>query len=229
MFIIDIGSGNSLTSVEQACKTILKVKEMAIPNSYVKFQLFQKAGNNIPLNPEIFDRAVRYCHIVGMPYGVSVFDEWSLDLAIHSGALKFLKMANNKELHYLINKAPDEDRWIISTDDLNLKIDRHDTDIIYCISKYPAKEKDYEDKFGDKLKQGISDHTTSWTLFKKYLPKIYECHFRLSETTGLDSGKFARLPEQFEDLKAKHDINDLVKEYMEEDANSSINSSKIGK
>lgn len=223
MFIIDIGSGNSLKTIDQACATVKAVKDLCIPDSYVKFQLFQKAGNNIPLDPEIFDRATKYCHVMGMPYGVSVFDEWSLDLAIHSGALKFLKLANRPDLRWLINKAPKEDRWIISTDDPNLKIDRRDTDIIYCISKYPAKEKEYE-KFGDKLKRGCSDHTVGWGLFKRFSPAIYECHFVMArDDQNPDGGDFARLPSDFEEIKVKHSAEDIFNEMQKEGIKSDFN------
>jgi hypothetical protein len=209
MIIFDIGSGNTLRNTEEACKIIKTIRELNINDSYVKFQLFRKAGNNIPLSEEVFERATRYCHIVNMPYGVSVFDEPSLDLAIHSGALCFLKLANNKELHHLISKAPDVDRWIISTDDPDYKIDRPLSDIIYCVSKYPATNKEYETRFGDKLKLGISDHTNNFGLFHKYLPKIYEFHFRLSETVGLDSGEFAKTEEQVKESLIKSKKIDL--------------------
>ena len=216
MFIIDIGSGNTLRTTEEACKIIKIIKDMNISDSYVKFQLFKKEGNNIPLNLEIFERATRYANVIRMPYGVSVFDEDSLNTAIYSGALCFLKLANRSDLLYLVDKAPKEDKWIISTDNLNLKVDRHNTEIIYCISKYPATEKEYEQKFGDKLKQGFSDHTINFNLFKKYQPKIYECHFRLPETTGNDAGKFARLPEQFKEvLNMSASVDDFVKDEIE--------------
>lgn len=217
MFILDIGSGNTLRSIDEACRIVKTVQDLKIPDSFVKFQLFQKAGDNIPLDLEVFERATKYCHIIGMPYGVSVFDRYSLDVAIHSGALKFIKLANNKDSHDLLEFVPDEDRVIISTDDPNFKVARHDTDIIYCVSKYPAQEKDY-DKFGDKLKKGISDHTVGWSLFKKYSPKIYECHFCLPESEGNDAGKFARRPKDFEFFKNKYDtsIEEVMKEEYED-------------
>ena len=56
--------------------------------------------------------------------------------------------------------------------------------------------KEYESKFGDKLHDGISDHTTNFDLFNKYQPKVYEFHFKLDGMTGLDAGDFARTPDQ---------------------------------
>ena len=199
-FILDLGSGNTCqNSIELACKMVKIVKDLNIPDSYVKWQLFQNAGDNIPLNLEVFERASRYAHIIKMPMGVSVFDEASLEVGIHSGAIQFVKLANNPIAHKLLKLVPKEDKVIISTDDPNFKVDRQNTEIMYCVSKYPAEEKDYE-KFGDKLKRGMSDHTTSWKLFKKYQPKIYECHFCFEDSIGLDAGKFARRPKDFKEI-----------------------------
>ena len=224
MFILDIGSGNTLTSIDTTCSIISIVQNLKIPNSFVKFRLFKEAGNNIPLNLEVFERATKFCHIVGMPYGVSIFDEESLNIALYSGALRFIKIANDSDLHYLIEKVPDVDHVIVSTDNLNYKIDRPKTDIIYCVSKYPAQEKDYE-KFGDKLKKGMSDHTTSWNLFKKYQPKIYECHFCLEDSKGLDAGRFARRPKDFKEILDIHSDQGILKEVYE---NSMHDSGEIG-
>lgn len=231
MFIIDLGSGNTCeNSIELACKMVLTVRNLNIPDSYVKWQLFEEAGDNIPLSLEVFERASRYAHTIGMPMGVSVFDEGSLDVGIHSGAIKFVKLANNPKAHKLLNKIPEQDRVIISTDDPNFKVERPDTDIIYCISKYPASEKDY-DKFGDKLKKGLSDHTTNWNLFKKYQPKIYECHFAFEDSEGLDAGKFARKPKDFaEILNLTTSIQDVLKEEQEKNEQDNMHDSgKIGK
>ena len=79
-----------------------------------------------------------------------------------------------------------------------------------CVSKYPAKISSYEKTYSREvtplidfegfeehiLKKSISDHTTNWDLYKKYRPKIYECHYKLEDSTGLDAGPFAMTPEQ---------------------------------
>ena len=46
----------------------------------------------------------------------------------------------------------------------------------------------------------ISDHTTDFQLYNKYKPKIYECHYKLEDSTGLDAGEFARTPEQLAEI-----------------------------
>jgi sialic acid synthase SpsE len=220
MIILDLGSGNTCqNSIELACKMVKTVQDLNIPDCYMKWQLFKKAGDNIPLDLEVFERASRYAHIIGMPMGVSVFDEESLDVGIHSGDIKFVKLANNKDAHKLLDKVPSMDRVIISTDDPNFKVSRDKTDIVYCVSKYPADEKDYA-KFGDKLKKGISDHTTNWNLFKKYQPKIYECHFCFEDSEGLDAGKFARRPKDFKEiLNLAMTPEDILKEEYENSNN----------
>ena len=70
-----------------------------------------------------------------------------------------------------------------------------------CVSKYPAGVIEYKEVFTEKeLCQGISDHTTNWDLYKKYKPEIYECHYKLEDSTGLDAGEFARTPAQLLEL-----------------------------
>jgi len=200
MIILDCGSGNScLNNIDKACAMVKAVYDLAIPDSYIKWQLFKKAGNNISLSHEVFERAVRYAEVLHVKTGVSVFDKESLDFALKYG-MYFIKLANNKDSQALLKDVPDYMRVIYSTNDPDFKTDRKNTDVIYCVSKYPASDKDY-DKFGDKLKQGISDHTTSFALYKKYNPKIYEVHMCLERVkTNPDSGTFSRLPEQLKEL-----------------------------
>ena len=73
-------------------------------------------------------------------------------------------------------------------------------DFMCCVSKYPANTIDYENNLISCLRHGISDHTTDWNLFLKYHPEIYEFHFKLSDSTGLDAGEFARTPEQITEV-----------------------------
>lgn len=199
MFIIDAGSGNSASTIDKACAMVKTVYDLAIPDSFIKWQLFKKAGNNIPLNHEVFERAVRYAEVLHVKTGTSVFDKESLDFALKY-QMYFIKLANNKDSQALLKYVPDYMRVIYSTDDPDFKTDRKNTDVIYCVSKYPATEKDYE-KFGDKLKIGISDHTTSFALYKKYSPKVYECHMCLTrDKNNPDSGMFSRTLDQLKEL-----------------------------
>lgn len=126
MIIIDIG--DKFKSVEEACGIVLRVRNLDIKDSYIKFQLTKD------MDRIIFDRASRYCHVVGMPYGVSIYDEESLDLAIHSGALQFIKIEDDKYKH-LIPKIPKQDRIIMG----------HESGVKECSYKDVIKDKKNED------------------------------------------------------------------------------------
>jgi sialic acid synthase SpsE len=202
MIIIDCGSGNSCrNSIDYACRMVKEVFDLNLPDVVIKWQLFKHEGDNVPLSLEVFERAFHYAQIWGIATTASVFDKESLDYLL-TFDIPFVKIANKLSSQILIKDIPDNLRVIYSTDKPDFKSTRKNTDIIYCVSKYPAEEKDY-DKYGDKLKQGISDHTINFNLFKKYSPKIYECHFKLKDTIGNDAGKFARLPEDFKYMNSE--------------------------
>jgi sialic acid synthase SpsE len=196
MIIVDMGSGNTCqNNTNKAREMVMELAYLRVPGAVVKWQLFKKAGDNVPLSEEVFEQAFHYASLVGLGTTASVFDKESLDFLLKF-RVPFVKLANTKASRDLLPIVPEDMRVIISTDDPDFKTDRKNTDIIYCVSKYPAADEDYK-KFGDKLKKGMSDHTTGWNLFNTHQPKIYECHFKLKDSTGLDAGAFARTPEQF--------------------------------
>lgn len=214
MIIFDFGSGNSCKNdLNTAREMIIELSKLNVPGAIIKWQLFTEAGENVPLSRDVFDEAYRFAGIYGLGTTASVFDEDSL-LFLLKYPVPFVKLANNPKAHALLDKIPEQIRVIISTDDPEYKTKRKNTEVIYCVSKYPAKIDDYT-KFGHRLENGISDHTTDWTLFRKYQPEIYECHFKLKKSTGLDAGPFARTPEQVaEILKVQMpDITD-IKEFI---------------
>lgn len=196
MIILDCAGGNNCkNSIDYACGMVKAISNLNLPDVVIKWQLFKEAGDNIPLNHEVFERAYRYAAILRLRTTASVFDKESLDFLMTFG-VPFIKIANNAKSQALLDDIPENMPIIYSTDKPDFKLSRDNTNIIYCVSKYPAKEKDY-DKFGDKLKKGISDHTINWNLYRKYKPEIYECHFCLDDSTGLDAGEFARRPKDF--------------------------------
>lgn len=200
MIIFDLGSGNSCQNVvDKAREMVLNLAQCKIPGAVAKWQLFEKAGSNLPLDKLVFDAAYYYAATVGINTTASVFDKESLDFLLDNYHPAFVKLANNPASHALLKYIPEHKRVIISTDKPDFKTDRDNTDVIYTVSKYPAEVKDY-DKFSDKLKKGMSDHTTNFDLFWKYQPKIYEVHFKLEGSRGLDAGPFARTPKQIEGL-----------------------------
>ncbi len=195
---MDAGSANT-------CRNDIKIVKRMIDEIYaidsgkhsiiIKWQLFEKAGNNIPLDHEVFIWAYDYARLHGYQTTSSVFDKPSLDFLLCFD-IPFVKLANRGDLHYLANYVPRRTRVLISVGSR----DKMNYDRLCCVSDYPAKTADYEQRF-DKhdLKYGISDHTVNWKLFNKYQPDIYEVHYKLPDSTGLDAGKFARTAR---DLKA---------------------------
>lgn len=200
MIILDCGSGNTCkNSIEYACRMVKEIAEIGSrQNIIIKWQLFKRAGDNAPLSLEVFERAYRYAAAMGMRTTASVFDKDSLDFLL-TYDVPFIKLANTDASRMLAADIPEDRAVIISTDKPTLQAGSN-FKIMYCISEYPAKAKDYIDKFGDKLSVGLSDHTTDFELFKKYQPKIYECHVKLDDSTGPDAGKFARTPEHLKEI-----------------------------
>ncbi len=190
MIIVDFGSGNTCLN---NCKIIDKMIDTFAEydkkrESIIKWQLFKEAGNNIPLQFQKFDYAYNYAAKLGFQTTASVFDVESLGF-LKRYPIPFIKIANNFKLDKIKDYIPS---W--------MKIIRSGKDMC-CISKYPATINDYETEFKEKeLREGISDHTIDWTLYKKYKPKIYEFHFCLDDSTGLDAGTFARRPKQLKEI-----------------------------
>lgn len=230
MIIADCGSGNSCKNdVNIARQMVFELAQLRIPGLVIKWQLFKQAGDNVPLGREVFDAAYHYAMTnFGIETTASVFDKDSIDFLL-TYRIPFVKIANNKNSKSLINNVPinimngSATPIIISTEDENYKCIRKfetentetiiPTNIIYCISKYPATMKEYELKFGESLREGISDHTTNFDLFNKYQPKVYEFHFKLEDTIGLDAGEFARTPKQIKEWLApnKIDLEEVLK------------------
>ncbi len=78
MIILDCGSGNSCkNSIDYACKMVKSIVDLNLQNVIIKWQLFTKAGNNITLSHEVFERAYRYAAILGIRTTASIFDKKS--------------------------------------------------------------------------------------------------------------------------------------------------------
>lgn len=205
--IIDCGSGNTCqNNIDTACKMVKEIADLAILETVIKWQLFKEAGDNIPLNHEVFERAYRYAAVLGLRTTASVFDKESLDFLLTFG-VPFVKIANNQKSRDMLKFIPDAMPIVMSVDStdeqkfhsrVGISESKQKVNLIYTVSKYPASNKDY-DKFGDKLKQGISDHTDNFDLYKKYKPEIYEFHFKLKDSKGNDAGSFARTSKQCEE------------------------------
>jgi sialic acid synthase SpsE len=201
-FILDMGSGNTCNNdwsiVKEMIDSIADIDKER--HMIIKWQLFKEAGKNVPLDRRIFSNAYDYARKVGFQTTASVFDKESLDFLLDFD-IPFVKLANNKISMDLVDLIPDNMNIILSTDKNCFKTNKQNISVMRCISQYPAKEIDYYAAFEPhNLKQGISDHTTSWNLYKLCRPKVYECHFKLEGSTGLDAGDFARTPKQLKHI-----------------------------
>jgi len=108
-------------------------------------------------------------------------------------------------LDWLIGEIPREVPVYVSYGDykaMSIVLKKYYDNIIKmaCISDYPATLRQYEIHFEEphdahkilSVKYGgISDHTIGLDLFKKYRPNIWEKHYKLSDSIGLDAGEFA--------------------------------------
>ena len=210
MRILDFSSGNTCQNdLAIIRKMIDSLAEVDPERKFIiKWQLFKEAGKNIPLHIGAFNYAYEYAKKLRYKTTASVFDIQSLeDLFLYLNPC-FVKIANRPDLYWLIGEVPRKIPVIVSTsrgNDLPLSIFDpeyiiHDH-ILQCISEYPTDIKKYENEFyEEELKTGISDHTTNWDLYLKYRPRIYECHFKLEDSTGLDAGEFARTPKQISEI-----------------------------
>ena len=195
--ILDFGSGNTCKNRRSYIKLMfdsLKKIDTKKHEIIVKFQLFSRAGKNIPLKHDVFSYAYNYGNKIGYKVTSSVFDQESLSFLLNYD-IPFVKIANNRMLDILIPSVPEDIKLYISGDcDLFIP-ERKNWEQLWCISKYPATFGDYEKlNLFDGCK--ISDHTINFNLYNKYNPKVIEWHYKLKYSTGLDSGPFARTPQQ---------------------------------
>lgn len=200
--ILDLGSGNTCCN---ECTTILKMID-AIPYDpriILKWQLFQSAGKNIPLERECFKFAYEYAINKGFKTTASVFDNASLWYLLQFD-VPFVKIACNQEYYPLIGDVPRKIpvyASFMTIFDYN-ELEYCKTELkMACIPNYPSSIGEYEALFMEhELKEAISDHTEGTELFEKYKPRIFECHFKLESSTGLDAGPFAKTPDQIKKI-----------------------------
>ena len=106
--ILDFGSGNTCKNdkayikrmIDELCDIDNEKHEVII-----KWQLFEKAGNNIPLDRDLFHFAYNYAGIMGYKTTASVFDEGSLSFLLKYD-VPFIKIANNKKYYPLMDLIP---------------------------------------------------------------------------------------------------------------------------
>ena len=217
MIILDFGSATTCKNDIDYVKKMIDELKAVDTNKHeivIKWQLFTEIlykGTPVPpLNRDVFNYAYHYARKLGYKTTASVFDKDSLDYLL-TYDIPFVKLANRPELYWLAGEVPRKVPVYMSTGYLEkVKHNLFDeiltqySDItMVCISKYPATIDDYEKEYvfyGGHALINISDHTTDFTLYHKYKPDIYEVHYRLTDSTGPDSGEFARTPEQLAEV-----------------------------
>jgi sialic acid synthase SpsE len=220
--ILDAGSGNTCKNdIGYIEKMIDEVKAVDTGKHEIifKWQLFQKAGANVPLKLACFRHAYEYAEDLGYKTTASVFDMDSLKYLL-SYNVPFIKIANNRKLDWLIGEIPRKVPVYVSIgSELEYNCITTDLEIIslLCISRYPAEIQDYEKLYKRLLMydlnlnmfvknpnprkgMGISDHIIGLDLFKKYNPAIWEKHLKLPDSIGLDAGEFAITPEELREI-----------------------------
>lgn len=201
MIILDFGSGNTCKNDTAYIRRMIDSLADVTPRRdiVIKWQLFTEAGENVPLNHHCFEFAYKYAQSKGFKTTASVFDKASLDYLL-TFDVPFVKLACCELSHLLRGAIPRHIPIIKSMADITVEPNENDNHLC-CVRKYPAEFGDYRDMFYDDfLKLGISDHTTDFMLYRMYTPSIYECHYKLDDSTGLDSGDFARTPEQLKEI-----------------------------
>lgn len=198
MIILDFGSGNTCKNDIKAVERMideLKAVDKGKHEVFIKWQLFQDAPPNKPLEGRVFSHAHNYAQKQGYKTTASVFDPSSLKFLLDFD-IPFIKLANRPDLYCLAEEVPKRMPVYISVRGPEAMTQN----TLACVSEYPADAKKYEEIFGDTLKNGISDHTTDFYLWHKYQPKVIEWHYKLEDSTGPDSGPFARTPEQLREI-----------------------------
>ena len=215
MIILDFGSGatckNDITYVKRMIDELVKV-DTRKHEVIIKWQLFKDAPPNIPLHWRVFDFAYWYAEEQGYQTTSSVNDIESLRYLLRYD-IPFVKIANKPELYWLAGEVPRKIPVYMSVSgecvDEHLEGATAADRYLMCVSKYPATVRDYVKAFH--LKKpiephsmpwlwGISDHTTGFELLHNFKPSFIEWHYKLSDSTGPDSGAFARTPEQLKEV-----------------------------
>ncbi len=207
MIILDFGSGETSKNDIPYIKRMideLKAVDTGKHRVVIKWQLFAPetlpGPVPAPLSLLAFDEAYKYAATLGYETTASVFDTWSLRKLL-AYDVPFVKLACRPWVYpllgvpWIVNGGP-APRAVVSVEDgvtgAMLK-KQWDVDVLCCVPNYPATYSEYEDFGYDSLMSGISDHTDTWQLYKDYEPDIYECHYKLEDSTGPDAA-YSRTP-----------------------------------
>jgi hypothetical protein len=209
MIIVDMGSGETCRNdTREIARMIYALKQVDTGKHEVviKWQLFESIPPLKPLTVFNFSLARQIASDMGYQTTASVFDDASIAFLLSEG-VPWIKIAARPHLYHYVDDYPDT-RFVVSVahpqvtgiwdifgDDMG-----HRARLMYCVPEYPATSSKYESLFGENLHVGISDHTPDFRLFRRYRPMTYEAHFKMPDSTGADSGPWARTPEQWAEI-----------------------------
>jgi sialic acid synthase SpsE len=195
--ILDCGSGNSCHNnpliVEEMIRELARV-DTCRHKVILKWQLFDFAPPNIPLDRNIFRYAYEYAERYAFETTASVFDLDSLKFLM-GFEVPFVKIACRPDLYHLAQYSSVPVYISSASSGLHLPCEVN----LACVRKYPATLEMYEATFTkDELKY-VSDHTAGWELFEKYTPNVIEKHYvNTREEGNPDAGPFAVTPAELE-------------------------------
>lgn len=203
MIIVDMGSGetcrNDTVIVKQMIDALASVSSHK-QQIVIKWQLFEKVGDLLPLKHSVFEYAWQYAEMYDFQTTASIFDDASLAYLLKFNP-PFVKIACREYLYKYINKI---NRWdiraIVSINHPKQKAIIGKANYLCCVPEYPANRTVYESMFGGNLSVGISDHTPDFRLYKQYQPYIFESHFKLQDSIGADNGAWAKTPQQWAEI-----------------------------
>jgi sialic acid synthase SpsE len=195
--ILDMGSGNTCKNdvgeVEKMIDAIAG-RDIGAHNIVLKWQLFNSAPPNVPLDREIFRAAYEIAKAKGLKTTASVFDADSMRFLMGFD-VPFVKIACRPELYALAELTSKP--VYISTAQTGMRLLGKTVIQLACVPKYPATIEDYEKEFTKAELLYISDHTVGWRLYNKYRPQIIEKHFvHVREPGNPDAGPFAVTPKE---------------------------------
>ena len=206
MIILDFGSGetckNDKTYVEAMIEGLAEVDSHS-QEVYIKWQLFDETLGLEPLKWSVYLHAVEYAQKYDYSTFASVFDVKQLDFLLTTTP-PFVKIAARPKLYWLIKKIPWPMPIILSVPDKlgwnHYHGTENITETLCCIAQYPARVEDYFNEYGDHLADAVSDHTTDFTLYHRYKPRVWERHFCLPDSTGPDAGAFVVRPADLREI-----------------------------
>ena len=204
MIILDFGSATTCKNDKDYVKRMIDgliYVDDAREQVVIKWQLFTDIPGAPSLDRDVFLFAKDYAAKFGYETTASVFGADSLAFLLTTSPI-FVKISSRENTYELIKDCPVQVIMSVrSVEQHNAFISNPRVRaIMCCVPDYPANPTSYENLFSGLMHYGLSDHTTDWYLYKRFKPKVYECHFKLSDSTGADAGPFSRTPEQLREI-----------------------------